>query len=278
MTHQLRCTRIALVALVLATSAFAQQPTTEASPEDRIAQLEAELANMRQERNELRVRLGEAIDMLRSLGYAPPAPLLAEPSDPRASPIAAMQTLRRRARVDLAPMPRRTPEDRNAYRQASQEWVEKMNAGLSGEKDWLVRVLRVDLPSNSSTAARATAVLQLFDATTGAPLSLPMEVSVPGRVGRKMAEGGPNQGWMARVNLKPGVRHNPDRQERGPFDHPPFLAPEVEATIGVDWLRFEPTAVPDGFFPALPGDDALAVPDAAPPREPAPAQPARQPR
>lgn len=268
-----------LLALSLLTPAVAQQSAAPATPEQRIPQLEAEVARLRQERDELRVRLGEAIEILRNLGYAPPAPLLAEPSDPMASPIAAMQTLRRRARVDLATMPRKTAEDREAYRQAAQNWVDTMNTGLSGEKDWLVRVLRVDLPSSSSSAVRATAVLQLFDAASGAPLSLPMEVSVPGRVGRRMAEGGVNQGWIARVNLKPGVRHNPDRQERGPFDHPPFLAPEVEAVTAVDWLRFEPTVVPEGFFPAAPGEDPLAVPDAAPPREPAPAnEPARQPR
>jgi hypothetical protein len=208
--------------------------------------------------------------------------MLAEPSDPMASPIAAMQTLRRRARVELNTIPRDTVEARAAYRTAAQEWVERMNTGLAGEKDWLVRVLSVSLPTSSSSAARATAQVQLFDATSGAPLSPPMEVSVPGRVGRRMAEAGPEQGWMARVNLRPSVRHNPDRLERGPFDHPPFLAPEVEATIAVDWLRFEPAAVPEGFFPAVPGSDPLAVPAQSPqvtPNEsPDAAPPARQPR
>lgn len=272
----IRSSLTALLALGLATAAFAQAEST-VTPEQRIAQLEAELAQVRAERDQLRVRLAEAIEMLRNLGYAPPAPMLAEPSDPMASPIAVMQTLRRRARLELASIPRDRAADRAAYRKFAQDWVQKMNEALSGEKDWLVRVLRVTLPTSSSTAARATAELQLFDKATGAPLSLPIEVSVPGRIGRRMAEGGTEQGWMAHVELETKVRHNPDRQERGPFDHPPFLAPEVEATVDVEWMRFETTDVPDGFFPPAPGEDPLAVPDAAPSRDPSPAtEPARQ--
>lgn len=274
----IRSSLSALLALGLATAAFAQAEST-VTPEQRIAQLEAELAQVRAERDQLRVRLAEAIEMLRNLGYAPPAPMLAEPSDPMASPIAVMQTLRRRARLELASVPRDSVEDRAAYRMTAQDWVEKMNEALSGEKDWLVRVLSVSLPTSSSTAARATAELQLFDESTGAPLSLPVEVSVPGRVGRRMADGGPNQGWMAHVKLATNVRHNPDRQERGPFDHPPFLAPEVEATVGVEWMRFETTDVPEGFFPPAPGDDPLAVPERAQDAAPGPSpEPARQPR
>lgn len=267
-----------LLALGLTTTVLAQAEPAQ-TPEERIAALEAELAEVRAERDGLRARLAEAIEMLRSLGYAPPAPMLAEPSDPMASTIAVMQTLRRRARLELATIPRDSAEDRAAYRETAQDWTEQMSKALSGEKAWLVRVLQVSLPTSSSTAARATAEVQLFDKATGAPLSLPMEVSVPGRIGRRMADGGPLQGWMAHVKIQTNVRHNPDRQERGPFDHPPFLAPEVEATVGVEWMRFETTDVPDGFFPPAPGEDPLAVPDAAPSRESAPAtEPARQPR
>ena len=273
-----------LASLALAQDTEPAQPGTPAqqSPEDRIAQLESELAKVIQERDELRVRLAEAIAMLRNLGYSAPAPVVAEPADPMASPLAAMQTLRRRARLELSSMPRTTADERAEYREAAQSWVEKMNQGLAGEKQWLVRATNVMLPTSSSSAARATATLQLFDAATGAPLSSPMEVSVPGRVGRRMADAGVNQGWTAHVVLKPDVRHNADRQERGPFDHPPFLAPEVEATVGVDWLRFEPAVVPEGFFPAVPGEDPLAVPDrsprAVPNESPDAAPPARQPR
>lgn len=269
---------LVLLAFGLTTTVFAQAEPAQ-TPEERIAALEAELAEVRAERDGLRVRLAEAIEMLRSLGYAPPAPMLAEPSDPMASTIAVMQTLRRRARLELATIPRDNAEDRAAYRKTAQDWTQRMSKALSGEKAWLVRVLQVSLPTSSSTAARATAEVQLFDKATGAPLSLPMEVSVPGRIGRRMAEGGPHQGWTAHVKIQTSVRHNPDRQERGPFDHPPFLAPEVEATVGVEWMRFETTDVPDGFFPPAPGEDPLAVPDAAPSRELAPAaEPARHPR
>lgn len=267
-----------LLALGLTTTVLAQAEPAQ-TPGERIAALEAELAEVRAERDGLRIRLAEAIQMLRSLGYAPPAPMLAEPSDPMASTTAVMQTLRRRARLELATIPRDSAEDRAAYRETAQDWTEQMSKALSGEKAWLVRVLQVSLPTSSSTAARATAEVQLFDKATGAPLSLPMEVSVPGRIGRLMADGGPHQGWMAHVKIQTNVRHNPDRQERGPFDHPPFLAPEVEATVGVEWMRFETTDVPDGFFPPAPGEDPLAVPgrspDAAPSESP---EPARQPR
>ncbi len=282
MTRSARAPLTVLLALGLATTAFSQTQPAPSSPEDRIAALEAELAEVKAERDQLRVRMAEAIEMLRNLGYAPPAPMLAEPSDPMASTIAVMQTLRRRARLELASMPRESSADRAAYREAAKDWVERMNKGLSGEKDWLVRVLRVSLPTSSSTSARATAEVQLFDKSTGAPLSLPVEVSVPGRIGRRMADGGPNQGWMAHVKLATNVQHNPDRQERGPFDHPPYLAPEVEATVGVEWLRFETTDVPEGFFPAMPGEDPLAVPkespQAVPNESPDAAPPARQPR
>lgn len=268
----------ALFAFGLATTVFAQAEPVR-TPEERIAALQAELAEVRAERDGLRVRLAEAIQMLRSLGYAPPAPMLAEPSDPMASTIAVMQTLRRRARLELSSIPRETAEGRAAYRQTAQDWAERMSKALSGEKQWLVRVLKVSLPTSSSTAARATAEVQLFDKATGAPLSLPVEVSVPGRIGRRMADGGPNQGWMAHVKIQTNVRHNPDRQERGPFDHPPFLAPEVEATVGVEWLRFETTSVPEGFFPPAPGEDPLAVPGPAPEAAPSESpEPARQPR
>ena len=262
--------------ILLASPAFAQEGA--ASPEDRIAQLQAQVAELIAERDSLRVRLAEAIEMLRNLGYAPPAPVLAEPADPMASPLAAMQTLRRRARLELAPLPRETAEDRAAYREAAQTWVDKMNSALAGEKQWLVRVIEATLPTSSSSAARASAKLQLFDAATGSPLSTPLEVAVPGRVGRRMADAGPDQGWTAHVLLEPKVRLNPDRLDRGPFDHPPFLAPQVEATIEVQWLRFEPATVPDGFFPPLTGEEALEVPtESAPPNPPA-ADPARQPR
>ncbi|MFI4914928.1 MAG: hypothetical protein ACIAS6_00300, partial [Phycisphaerales bacterium JB060] len=89
-------------------------------------------------------------------------------------------------------------------------------------------------------------------------------------------------GWTARVRLRPDVRHNPDRIERGPCDHPACMAPQVEALVGVDWLRFEPADVPEGFFPERAGDDPLAVPEESP--RPAPGgspgdtPPARQPR
>jgi|GEM_PF-4528524 len=278
MIHTPRVAISALLAIGLTTTAFAQAEPAQ-GPEERVAALEAELVELRAERDELRVRLAEAIQMLRSLGYAPPAPMLAEPSDPMASTIAVMQTLRRRARLELASIPRDSAEDRAAYRETAQDWAERMSKALSGEKAWLVRVLQVSLPTSSSTAARATAEVQLFDKATGAPLSLPMEVSVPGRVGRRMAEGGPDQGWMAHVKLVTNVRHNPNRQERGPFDHPPFLAPEVEATVSVDWLRFETTSVPDGFFLPVPGEDPLAVPAQAPDTAPTQSpEPPRQPR
>lgn len=263
-------------AALCASAALAQDGVS--TPEDRIAQLEAQVAELRAERDTLRVRLAEAIEMLRNLGYAPPAPVLAEPADPMASPLAAMQTLRRRARLELAPLPRQTAEQREAYRQAAEAWIDKMNAALSGEKQWLVRVIEATPPTSSSTAARASARLQLFDAATGSPLSTPMDVAVPGRIGRRMAEAGPDQGWTAHVMLEPRVRLNPDRLDRGPFDHPPFLAPQVEATVEVQWLRFEPAIVPQGFFPALPGEDELAMPaESTPPTTPA-ADPARQPR
>lgn len=278
---------LAVVACVgLCSTLFAQD---DEPVQDRVAQLEAQVAALTAERDALReelagfrVRLAEAIEILRNLGYAPPAPVLAEPRDPTASPMAAMQTLRRRARLELATVPRRTPDDRTAYARTARDWADSMNEALDVEKDWLVRVLSVDLPTSGSSVARASVRLQLFDAATGAPLSAPMDVSVPNRVGRKMAAGLEAQdgsaAWTASVRLRPSVRFNADRLERGPFDHPPFLAPQVEAELGVDWLRFEPATVPEGFFPALPGDDPLAVPDRSPPRTSPDPAPARQPR
>ena len=277
----MRCVCTILACVVVAAVTLAQDGAQEEASEarsDRLAQLEAELAELRRERDELRVRLGEAIEMLRNLGYAPPPPVLAEPSDPMASPMAAMQTLRRRARLELATLQRSTPDERAAYRDAARDWIETMNDGLAGERRWLVRATEVVLPASGSSVARARARLQLFDPATGAPLSLPMEVAVPGRVGRRMAEAGPNQGWIAHVVLKPMVRHNPDRVEAGPFDHPPFLAPEVEAEVEVQWLRFEPAEVPEGFFPALPGEGVVAAPPADVVAPADGSSPARQPR
>ncbi|MFI4916493.1 MAG: hypothetical protein ACIAS6_08315, partial [Phycisphaerales bacterium JB060] len=152
---------LAIAACVgLASTLCAQEG--EPPGEDRIAQLEAQVEQLTGERDalrdqldemrvrfdEMRVRLGEAVEMLGNLGYAPPAPVLAEPADPLASPLAAMQTLRRRARLELAPMPRRTDEDRAAYRRAARAWADSMNNALAGERDWLVRVLAVDLPAS----------------------------------------------------------------------------------------------------------------------------------
>lgn len=247
-------------------------------PGSRLEQLEARVAALEAERDALRVRLGEAIEALRNLGYAPPPPVLAEPTDPMASPAAVMQTLRRRARLELMPLARASAEDRSAYRQSAQDWVRRMTDAFTGEREWLVRVLGVQMPASGSSVARATVRVQVFDATTAAPLSAAMEIAVPGRIARRMADGGVDRGWRARVSLKPDIRHNPDRAERGPFDYPPFLAPEVEATIGVEWLRFEPTDVPEGFFPALERADPLDEPAASGAGEPAGEVPARQPR
>ena len=244
---------------------------------DRVAELEAEVKSLRKERDALRVRLAEAIEMLRNLGYAAPEPVLAEPSDPMASPLAAMRTLRQRARLELKPLARDTVEARQAYRRAAKAWVQTMNEGLRGERRWLVRAMRVTLPTSGSTAARARVELQLFDPATGAPLSMPMEVGVPSRVGRRMAEAGQDVGWTAHVRVVPNVRHNPDRQERGPFDHPPFLAAEVEAKVGVEWLRFEQAEVPADFFPPLRDEDTLVAPS-QPTAAPGDGSPARQPR
>lgn len=252
---------LACVGLAAATCAQDGGPVDAGqSEQDRIAALEARVAELVQERDALRVRLAEAIEMLRNLGYSAPDPVLAEPNDPLASPLAAMQTLRRRARLELGSLPRESEADRAAYRRAAQAWVDRMNEGLAGERRWLVRVLSVEMPTSGSSAARAAARVQLFDAATGSALSMPIEVAVPSRVGRRMAEAGSDQGWTAHVVLEPMVRHNPDRLERGPFDFPPFLAPEVEARVGVDWVRFEPAEVPDGFFPPLPGEDELVAP------------------
>lgn len=271
-------TRLVVIVLLayLALPCLAQEGA--GGPQDRVAQLEAQIATLERERDELRVRLAEAIEMLRNLGYAPPPPVLAEPIDPMASPVAAMRTLHRRARVDLMPLARASAEDRTAYRQAAQEWVRRMSDAFTGEREWLVRVLSVEMPTSGAGAARARVRLQVFDATTASPLSAAMEVMVPSRIARRMADGGPERGWRARVSLKPDLRHNPDRQERGPFDFPPFLAPEVEGTIGVEWLRFDSTELPEGFFPALEVDDVLVAPGSGGPPDVRNEAPARQPR
>ncbi|GIW74928.1 MAG: hypothetical protein KatS3mg103_1450 [Phycisphaerales bacterium] len=227
------------------------QDGAAADVEAHLAALQEEVRRLRAERDELRVRLAEAIEMLRNLGYAPPRPVVQEPSDPMASPLAVMQTLRRRARLELSTIPREKPEDLEVYRRQAQQWAEKMNAALSGQRQWLVRVLDVTPPTSSAPSARGRASVQLFDPATGAVLSLPMDVPVPNRTARRMAQAGPQQGWTAHVRLEPQVRFNSDRLEAGPFDHPPFLAPMVEATLQVHWDRFEPADVPEGFFPPL---------------------------
>lgn len=265
---------VALLLVLAGTPCLAQGVAD--GPEARVALLEARIAELEAERDALRVRLGEAIEALRNLGHAPPPPVLAEPADPMASPAAAMQTLRRRARLELMPLARETADDRVAYRQSAQEWVRRMTEAFTGERDWLVRVLGVDMPTSGSAAARARVRLQVYDPVTASPLSAPMEVSVAGRFARRIADGGVDRAWRARVSLKPEIRHNPDRQERGPFDFPPFLAPEVEATIGVDWLRFEAAEVPEGFFPPLEGDSPAAAPGVDSERDGA--MPTRQPR
>ncbi|MGD1915160.1 MAG: hypothetical protein ACFCBV_03095 [Phycisphaerales bacterium] len=264
---------VVLLGCAAATLAQGDAPTAS----DRITELEAEVEALRKERDALRVRLAEAIEILRNLGYAAPEPVLAEPSDPMASPLAAMRTLRQRARLELKPLARDTAEARQAYQRAAKAWVQTMNDGLRGERQWLVRAIRVDLPTSGSAAARARAELQLFDAASGAPLSMPMQVGVPSRVGRRMAEAGPNVGWTAHVRIVPSIRHNPDRLERGPFDHPPFLAVEVEGDVGVEWLRFEEAEVPSGFFPPLRDADALVAPSGAS-VDSGDRSPARQPR
>ena len=270
----MRAALVFVVSVGFASVTLAQDEATATS--DRIDKLEAEVESLRQERDALRIRLIEAIEMLRNLGYAAPEPVLAEPSDPMASPLAAMRTLRQRARLELKSLARDTAEAREAYRRAAKAWVQTMNEGLSGHRKWLVRASRVDLPTSGSTAARARAELQLFDPATGAALSMPMRVSVPSRVGRRMAAAGPSVGWTAVVRIVPNVRHNPDRLERGPFEHPPFLAGEVEGDGSIEWLRFEEAQVPAGFF-APPADaDVLVLPREA--EAPVEDAPARQPR
>jgi len=222
------------------------QPTRD-ELRQRIAELEAE-------RDLLRRRLAQAVEMLRNLGADPPPTLAPEPVDPLASPANALHALRRRATIELANLPRRTEEDRQRYERLARQWIEKATEGLTGERQWLVRTLGVTMPTSGAAGARALVRLQPVDAATGLPLALPMEAALRPRDARRMADEDAPDAWLATVRLRPQLRYNPDRADPGPFDYPPLLAPHVEGVIDVQWLDFNKADVPPGFFDNDPED------------------------
>ncbi|MEO1009338.1 MAG: hypothetical protein AAFX79_12315 [Planctomycetota bacterium] len=254
---------MALIAREGLAQAPAQPSDAAADAEARIAELEARVAALEEERSLLVQRLADAVQMLRNLGFAAPPQMAPEPVDPLASPNALLHTLRRRAAVELGGMPRATQADRLAYDRAASEWIEKANQGLAGERRWLVRVLGVTMPTSGSSAARAAASVQIFDPASGRPLSLPTQVATTSRMARRLADEDAPEAWLATVRVAASVVRNPARTEPGPFDYPPYLAPEVEATVRVEWRDFQPAEVPEGFFDADAGEpDAVAPPPA----------------
>lgn len=208
---------------------------------ERIETLEAELADLRNERRGLEARVREAELVLSSLRRelagpgerrVEPRPTAPVPEDPLSSPASLLRELRAQYYERMRSVPDGTGAERAAYREEVALWCRLTERSLRGKRTWLVEL--DDLVPLARD--RAVARLTVIDEQTGLPIGDPVDVAVPAKFADRVQREPRYDRWLltAIVIATPG--YNESRLTRGVFEYPPFVGPYVDFDFELDWI------------------------------------------
>lgn len=234
---------ILLPALLLATDAPAQSVKALREENEalqaRIRELEAELVAA-----EARIAQLEAqVESLESAEEEPPpappldAPVTVDESKPEASPRAVLAAIRASFAETFESLDGPSSRSWRKEQRDIEKWIKARERDLRKSIDWQVTVS----PNGTVRRGRREARLEFLavDPVTATPLGSFVAILDRNQLARlgdleKEHEGLAGITLHMTGTLKPILRINPDRAERGPFDNPPFVGPYVEFGLEVE--------------------------------------------
>jgi hypothetical protein len=206
------------------------------------------------------VQLEREVEQLRQLlSVAPPAPdeqpteerVTIDESVPHASPRALLKALQNaylEAMLDVDPGTPETPEgnrQRTAYLRELHRWARRMNREMKTPIEWHVRVAgRSALPSEAGDLK-----VEAVDPVTHVVLGPLFPVSMAWSRARQLQQleaHGDKQIMVLKGVLIPNVTVDPERHEKGRFDHIPplFVGPFAEFEFYVEGSSLTPPPKP----------------------------------
>ncbi|MHC4776704.1 MAG: hypothetical protein ACYTBR_15760 [Planctomycetota bacterium] len=254
-----RSITLGMLALLAASGAASAQSDADLRRDNqglrtRVSDLQRELDAAR---NRI-TQLEREVEKLRQLLAAAPQTSGAKPTEekvtidesvPHASPRALLQALRDgylEAMLDLDLGDPATPEgnrQRAAYLRNLHRWARRMNREMKAPIEWHIRVVgRAGYPSDVPGLD-----VEAVDPETHVVLGDPFPVMLPRGTVRQLAQL-EAQGALGVLVLKgvlmPRVAVNPERNEQGLFDKPPFIGPFAEFEFVVEASSVTPPPKP----------------------------------
>lgn len=229
---------------------------------ERIEQLAAELADLRNERRGLESRVRDAELVLSSLRRElagpespeaesePRAPL---PADALASPASLLRELRALYYENMRQVPDASPAERAEYKERVALWCRLTKRELRGKRTWLIELDDL-VPLGRD---RAVARLTVIDEQTGLRVGDPVDVAVPARFASRVQDDPRYDRWLLTAIVIASPSYNESRVTRGVFEYPPFVGPYVDFDFELDWVSLR------GWRPGqtMPARDADASDD-----------------
>jgi len=204
-----------------------------AEAQKRIAALEAERAAQEKQLleaasiiNDLRARVSSDPQAAPSQAFAP------VPDDPLAAPAALLRELKARYRQEVASLPRATPDQDRAYRQAAAQWCRDVPQTLRGRSVWLVRFDRLAPAGRQEFEG----FLQVLDPRALLPIGEPVRIRMPERFAARVQREKRFTLWEATLLVVAEPVYNKDRVDEGVFNVPSFVGPYVEFGYSLDWI------------------------------------------
>lgn len=232
--------------LTINAQALAQESDAELRRENQrlqtqVRDLETDLKAARDRIDELEEdvqRLRRQLASARKPSTLPPLPtdeVSIDESDPAASPRALINAVQANYGEALGELEAGSPGDsENAvYIRELRSWVAVANRQFQSRIKWHVRV--EDMVAGRR-AYEITAIA--VDPKTGAKLGAPFSFITSRTLARRMEEirqrGKLDEPLVLTGVVRPNIAINSERRQRGPFDHPHFLGPYAEMTVGVE--------------------------------------------
>ena len=224
--------------------------------QERIAELEAQLENMRQ--------------LLATTRRGAAGPAKSPPTDPPAGPPTAPATTAPATSIDES-IPNASPRAlldalKDSYREATEDliigeagdrqrivylrgldrWASRVNRELKSQIQWHVRIMR-PRPGSQQRRLELQAVDPKTDRHLGDPFQVVASINLLRRL-RVFAERDQLEVLVLRGVVRPHVTINLGRQQKGAFDKPRFIGPfaEFQMTVDVSSLTQATEEVPRG--------------------------------
>ncbi len=216
--------------------------------QERIAELEAQLENMRQLlATTRRGAAGPAKSPPTAPATTAPATSIDE-SIPNASPRALLDALKdsyREATEDLI-IGEAGDRQRIVYLRGLDRWASRVNRELKSQIQWHVRIMR-PRPGSQQRRLELQAVDPKTDRHLGDPFQVVASINLLRRL-RVFAERDQLEVLVLRGVVRPYVTINLGRQQKGAFDKPRFIGPfaEFQMTVDVSSLTQATEEVPRG--------------------------------